>query len=214
MSLTTKTNANFDSLGGAVPTALGGALTRVDAIADTTPNSNRKVHCTSALGVDVYISYDELADSRTRDKILRLAHAQRGVNLPNMFDIQNIIKVLNQYLTVAAGPDFTDAEYQATIDLLRTIRPMAASVPNKNEAAGQKPVAAFATSDLTGKVLHIVDSSTGDISMFLWDWGDGTYTLGDNPADHTYGTTGSKTVTLYVVGPGGTDRLVKTQVLA
>ncbi len=67
------------------------------------------------------------------------------------------------------------------------------------------PVASFTGSPRTGSGTDYVvfqDQSTG--SPFLWNWsfGDGSYSTNQNPA-HYYTSSGSYTVNLTVVGPGG-----------
>jgi len=79
-----------------------------------------------------------------------------------------------------------------------------------NEAA---PVAAFyGTPSLSGPeplTVSFTDTSTGSISSYSWIFGDGTTSAARNPS-HTYTTVGSYTVTLTVIGPGGSDSESKT----
>ncbi|MDI6791649.1 MAG: PKD domain-containing protein [bacterium] len=53
------------------------------------------------------------------------------------------------------------------------------------------------------------DSSTGDITSYLWDFGDGNNS-GDSSPCHTYNTPGTYTVTLTVNGECGSDSEVKS----
>ncbi|NLF01759.1 MAG: PKD domain-containing protein [Anaerolineales bacterium] len=59
--------------------------------------------------------------------------------------------------------------------------------------AGQRPL-----------TVAFVDTSTGYINAWLWDFGDGTTSAERNPA-HTYTQSGTFPVSLAVSGPGGTD---------
>jgi PKD repeat protein/pimeloyl-ACP methyl ester carboxylesterase len=68
------------------------------------------------------------------------------------------------------------------------------------------PVAGFQAAPLSGQVsLHVqfTDQSTGTITSWAWDFGDGGKSNEPNPF-HTYEQPGAYTVTLMVVGPGGT----------
>ena len=52
--------------------------------------------------------------------------------------------------------------------------------------------------------MSFLNSSTGDITDYSWDFGDGGGSLAQNPS-HTYTVAGTYTVTLTVTGPGGSD---------
>lgn len=49
------------------------------------------------------------------------------------------------------------------------------------------------------------DASTGDITSWAWDFGDGTTSTDQNPPAHTYNADGSYTVSLTVTGANGSD---------
>ncbi len=69
------------------------------------------------------------------------------------------------------------------------------------------PVAGFAGAPTTGTApLDVVfaDQSTGAITTWAWDFGDGATSAAQNPT-HTYTTAGTYTVSLTVTGPGGSD---------
>jgi len=73
------------------------------------------------------------------------------------------------------------------------------------------PVANFAAAPLTGEVpLTVVftDTSTGDITSWLWDFGDGANSTEQHPT-HVYTIAGTFTVTLSVEGTGGSDALMQ-----
>ena len=53
-------------------------------------------------------------------------------------------------------------------------------------------------------IYYFYDQSTGNITGWSWDFGDGTTATNRNP-QHTYYNEGTYTVTLIVTGPGGTD---------
>jgi len=78
-------------------------------------------------------------------------------------------------------------------------------------AFGNKvPVPAFTASPASGPsplTVTFTDSSTGDITSWHWDFGDGSSSTLKNPV-HTYPGPGTYTVNLTVTGPGGTRSLV------
>ncbi|MEN8006587.1 MAG: PKD domain-containing protein [Candidatus Krumholzibacteriota bacterium] len=74
------------------------------------------------------------------------------------------------------------------------------------------PVAAFSGTPLSGCApleVAFTDESTGDITGWDWDFGDGNTDTVQNPA-HVYVAAGLYSVTLTVTGPGGGDALVMT----
>ncbi|HGY89785.1 MAG TPA: PKD domain-containing protein [Planctomycetes bacterium] len=74
------------------------------------------------------------------------------------------------------------------------------------------PVADFSGTPLSGTaplVVAFTDLSTGSVTSWSWNFGDGTTSTAQNPS-HTYASTGSYTVSLTVTGPGGSDTMTKT----
>jgi PKD repeat protein len=75
------------------------------------------------------------------------------------------------------------------------------------------PVAAFTCSPLSGnQPLNVTctDASTGSITDWAWDFGDGTSSTDQNPPAHTYANAGSFVVQLTVTGPGGSSTANQT----
>ena len=78
------------------------------------------------------------------------------------------------------------------------------------------PVADFTATPLEGGTttnFAFTDASTGTITSWSWDFGAGASPATastQGPHNVTYSTTGSKTVSLTVTGPGGTDTMTKT----
>ena len=69
------------------------------------------------------------------------------------------------------------------------------------------PVANFSASPLSGKrplEVSFNDESTGDITSWSWDFGDGSTGSDQNPS-HTYTKPGTYTVSLTATGAGGSD---------
>lgn len=79
----------------------------------------------------------------------------------------------------------------------------------------EPPVADFTVSSTKGTVpLAIVctDNSKGEISDWIWDFGDGKVIRGKNPT-HTYVLPGQYPITLTVKGPGGKDEIRKNSII-
>ncbi|MHC4310681.1 MAG: PKD domain-containing protein, partial [Planctomycetota bacterium] len=70
-----------------------------------------------------------------------------------------------------------------------------------------RPVAHFSATPASGRpplIVNFTDQSTGQITSWSWDFGDGSTSTEQNPS-HTYTDGGSYTVSLTVTGPGGSD---------
>jgi len=79
------------------------------------------------------------------------------------------------------------------------------------EAPSQPPVADFTWSPLNptrSDAVHFYDKSTGSITTWSWNFGDGA-TSNEREPFHTYSATGTYDVTLTVSGPLGTDSKTK-----
>ena len=69
------------------------------------------------------------------------------------------------------------------------------------------PIADFSanpTSGTTPLTVNFTDSSAGDITSWVWDFGDGNSSTSQNPT-HNYTVAGTYTVKLTAKGPGGSD---------
>jgi hypothetical protein len=71
--------------------------------------------------------------------------------------------------------------------------------PNQNSDFSANP-----TAGLVPLTVNFTDKSTGSITSWEWDFGDGSTSIKKNPS-HTYNNPGTYTVTLIVTGPGGSD---------
>jgi len=78
-------------------------------------------------------------------------------------------------------------------------------------------VGAGFTADLTGGpvplTVNFTDQSTGDITSWSWDFGDGATSTEQNPS-HTYTDAGTYTVSLAVTGLCGSDMETKTDFIS
>ncbi len=86
-----------------------------------------------------------------------------------------------------------------------------------NLTAGGEIDAKFICTPLSGAApLEVTceDESTGNITGWSWDLGDGTTSTDQNPAAHTYNANGSYTVSLTVMGPDGSDTETKVDYIS
>ncbi len=82
--------------------------------------------------------------------------------------------------------------------------------------APSAPVAAFGAEPTAGcapLAVAFSDSSTGDVTGWSWDFGDGSPADTTQNPTHTYDAAGTYTVTLTVTGPGGSDSVTRTDLV-
>ena len=73
------------------------------------------------------------------------------------------------------------------------------------------PETAFSASPVSGTIpltVTFTNASTGEVTDYLWDFGDGQSSILVHPT-HVYTTTGAYTVSLTADGPGGSDTLTR-----
>lgn len=81
------------------------------------------------------------------------------------------------------------------------------------EAGFQKPIAArwsFRILDMERRLVAFQDESTGQITSWRWDFGDGTGSTDRHPSHH-YEKAGEYIVNLYIEGPAGKARWTKVR---
>src|SRR5262245_58632809 len=86
------------------------------------------------------------------------------------------------------------------------------STPSAGASSAPTPVADFSATPTTGPMplaVQFSDASTGSLSTWAWDFGDGATSSAQNP-QHTYSTAGSYTVSLTVSGAGGSNSTTKS----
>jgi PKD repeat protein len=84
--------------------------------------------------------------------------------------------------------------------------------PRSRSRVAQPPHASFTASPTTGVVpltVQLTDSSTGTVSSWSWDFGDGETSSDRNPG-HQYSNPGTYSVRLVVTGRDGEDEAIKT----
>ena len=99
----------------------------------------------------------------------------------------------------ASGPDGTNTMTKASYITVST-------------TSATAPVASFAANGTSGAApltVAFIGTSTGTISGYSWDFGDGSAGTSANPS-HSYSTAGVYTVKLTVTGPGGFNTMTKT----
>lgn len=77
------------------------------------------------------------------------------------------------------------------------------------------PLANFNATPTSGTApltVNFSDTSTGEISSWYWDFGDGSSSTAQNPT-HTYSSMDSYTVRLTATGPGGSNSTTKTNLI-
>lgn len=79
--------------------------------------------------------------------------------------------------------------------------------------APQADFSAAVTTGIVPKNIVFIDHSTGDITSWFWDFGDGNTSTERNPS-HTYLQSGHYTVTLTVTGPTGSNTQIKQDFIA
>src|SRR5436305_5362202 len=70
------------------------------------------------------------------------------------------------------------------------------------------PTASFTATPVSGHTMQFTDTSTGNPTSWLWDFGDGNNSSQQNPA-HTYAAAGPYSVKLTVSNAGGSNQTVK-----
>jgi PKD repeat protein len=84
-----------------------------------------------------------------------------------------------------------------------------------NDGTLVPPVAKFAYTPFRGKAplsVQFSDQSTGNVTGWEWDFGDGTTSNEQHP-QYVYTTTGIKSVTLTVRGPAGSHQRLRTNII-
>lgn len=133
-----------------------------------------------------------------------------------------LLVVLATILTAATSlaAVTTNYEYDDQYRLAKVSRSDGTTIEYRYDEAGNRtrkvmtlppaPVAAFqanSTNGITPLNVNFTDLSTGFISSWLWDFGDGTPTSSDQNPVHTYQNPGKYTVSLTVTGAGGNNKL-------
>lgn len=208
------TNTDFDNRAAAVATPYG-PLTRVGDVPDQDPNSNVRIEATTAISsTPVLISYDDMGEPEVVKRMMEEAHSGRGLNVPQVLSLKRLFQVGYELADSYGNPPFSDAELRSLIELIRTNRLVTWQPDKMSERGGDVAVANFTVADAGSNAADVTNTSVGKIDVYMWDWGDGTFSWDASPANHTYGSSGSKTIVLTVIGAGGIDQISKSVTLA
>lgn len=113
----TVTNANINALAAATPAPYGPLVRVTDVATLPTPNSEIALELTSALGVHVFLTFEQLEDADIRLSLLKSAHG--GVATTRAISAAiDAIDTVNE--VVKAGGDFDQADYTALMNAIRT----------------------------------------------------------------------------------------------
>jgi PKD repeat protein len=115
--------------------------------------------------------------------------------------------------SIEQSPSHTyGAEGEYTVSL-KVIGPGGSDTETKADYIEVGPVHADFSASLTSGdpplTVQFTDQSTGEITDWAWDFGDGETSIEQSPS-HTYNAVGAHTVSLTVSGPGGSDTETKT----
>ncbi len=112
--------------------------------------------------------------------------------LTNPSHIYTLTGIFAVSLTVT-GTNASDTEVKNNFITTQSIEPAPTANFTSNVTSGPVPL-----------TVNFIDSSTGVIETWFWDFGDGGVNVVSSPS-YTYKNTGVFTVTLTVKGPGGSD---------
>lgn len=211
----TISNATFDAAAALVPPPYG-PLTRVGSLETTPralPNSHTPIAVTGQGSVAFNISYAEMQNEGVRQRIIEEAY---GINSLFVKAFQHI-DVLYHYM-LSMSPSLLTAPKTDLDDIMRALKTLPAFMANSPyvafiETDKAKKVRARFTVGGAGATRSVTNTSTGSISLYLWDWGDGEYSMGAAPADHVYDVDGTYVIKLTAIGPGGEDQWSDSEVV-
>ena len=103
----------------------------------------------------------------------------------------------------------TDEAIQMAKEASAKAKALCPAVPKPAAIAPTANFSGYPTSGYAPLSVQFTDKSTGDITDWSWDFGDGTTSSSQNPS-HTYSDVGIYPVALNVTGPGGSDTETKT----
>ena len=224
MAIETITNVDIDNACALVDPPYG-PLTRIGNAPNTSPNSTLNVEVQSALGVNFFITYEDLTNSEVLDKILADVHGGTGLNhQAYLADLG--ITVMYANIQSFAGPPYSDVEYAQIVNAFRFFQFLAGLIPHTAYIEyDEDPLAitSVVTADNGGQEGQIDAVLTG---RWLWaaiDWGDGTPPVpatidpvtGAISETYTYpGGAGTYTIRLIANGPGGITAEQADQIIA
>jgi hypothetical protein len=217
MPLTTVDNTAFDIPLAAYAAPYGpltrtGTLTDLDTNPMISPNSNIPYHVKSATGVDVYISYDQLAIPFVAKDIVEDAHGEASQLLKLEAWVAQLTAIINHanFNALDASPGALQMFLKAFQALtLLGIRIPFEGYPEVSPDKNTVLNAAFSVADVSD-VITVTNTSTGKYHFGMIYWGDGHTELIDNvdvqpTIVHDYAHAGAATYTIrmWLIGYNG-----------
>ncbi len=114
--------------------------------------------------------------------------------------------------STSQNPSHTYSNVGSYTATLTVTGPGGTSAKNTTITVALPPVANSTATPTSGKApfaVQFTSTSTGTISSYLWNFGDGTTSATQNPS-HNYTAAGNHPATLTVIGPGGTSTKTTT----
>jgi hypothetical protein len=210
MALVNVSNATFDAALALVPAPFGplarAAGVDLDALPRVEPNSMTQYLVDAQGPVQLYISYEELTTPDVLNQKLRKAF---GIAY-RFREAQVLVEALNYLLQEVDVLTLTAEEYQEYMALFQYLVPITGHLNpkfNYSELSKSNEVDASFTVSTAPSAAHrtVVNTSTGLISRYVWDWGDGELSFEEDPAPHAYAVDGTYVIRLFAFGAGGVD---------
>jgi hypothetical protein len=212
MALVNVSNATFDAALALVPAPWGpltrsGTTTDLDTLPRVEPNSETKYEVVGQGSVHFFISYEELTNPAVLDNRLRKAY---GIQF-RFYEVQTMVEALSILFQDIDPLDVDAEQYQELMNLFVYLVPLTGNLMQKfsySELSNDNKVdASFTISTAPSAAFRtVVNTSTGLITNYVWDWGDGTYSFEEDPAPHEYLVDANPVyVRLFAFGAGGVD---------
>lgn len=212
MALVNVSNSTFDTALGLVPAPFGpltrsGTTTDLDALPRQEPNSEVKYEVAGQGGVHFYISYEELT---TPDVLQNRLEKAYGISY-RLREAQLVVEAIFRVIGGINILTLTKTQYQSAMHMFQYLVPIIGHLNpkfNYSELSKENKVDASFTISTAPSAAYrtVVNTSTGLIDGYVWDWGDGTYSFEKNPAPHQYTADKNPTyVRLIAYGEGGVD---------
>jgi hypothetical protein len=217
MPLTTVDNTTFDVPLAAYAAPYGpltrtGTLTDLDTNPMISPNSNIPYHVKSAVGVDVYISYDQLAIPFVAKDIVEDAHGEASALLKFEAWVLQLAAIVNHanFAALTAPP----GTLQMLLSSFKALPLLGIRIPFEGypEVSPDKNTtlnAAFTLVD-NSDVAEVTNTSTGKYHFGMIYWGNGEIELIDTKEvqplithDYAADAAATYTIRMWLIGYNG-----------
>lgn len=212
MALATISNSTFDTALGLVaapygPLTRSGTTTNLDTTPGALPNSMISYEVVGQGSVHLFVSYEELTNPAVLNAKLREAYGLAFRYREALLIVEALFRTLNTVSPISVTAD----QYQDMIHLFQYLVPIIGQLNPKfsySELSNANAVVANFTISTAPDASHrtVVNTTTGLATDYFWDWGDGTFSVGEDPAPHQYLVDANPVyVRLIAFGPGGVD---------